>query len=77
MWLPPLNAAPDEPDVTALQQTYQPNIHPLLKTYCHECHSGEDAEAEIDLAALKTMAAVRRFILPTIRGTERGCSRRR
>ena len=32
----------------------------MLKTYCHECHSGEDAEAEIDLAGMKSMADVRR-----------------
>ena len=57
---PPRNVAGAEPDVTALEQAYQPNIHPLLKTYCHECHSGDEAEAEIDLAALKTMADVRR-----------------
>jgi hypothetical protein len=47
-----------EPDLNTLEQSYQPSIQPLLKTYCHECHSGD--EAEIDLAALKTMADVRR-----------------
>ncbi|MFP6694513.1 MAG: DUF1587 domain-containing protein, partial [Pirellulales bacterium] len=57
---PPRNAAGAEPDVTVLEQAYQPNIQPLLKTYCHECHSGDEAEAEIDLAAMKTMADVRR-----------------
>jgi len=43
-----------------IEQRYEPVIVPLLKTYCHECHSGDDAEAEIDLAGMKTMADVRR-----------------
>ena len=35
--------------MTVLEQAYQPNIQPLLKTYCHECHSGDEAEAEMEV----------------------------
>ena len=56
----PLNAENAEPNVKTLEKVFQPNIQPLLQAYCHECHSGDKAEAEIDLAALKTMADVRR-----------------
>ena len=58
--LPSLFAADVEPDLKTLAQAYQPNIVPLLKTYCNKCHAGEEAEAEIDLAAFATMADVRR-----------------
>ena len=33
----------------ALQQAYQAKVQPLLKRYCHSCHSGDRTEAEIDL----------------------------
>ena len=55
---PPRNSAGAES--RSLEQSYQPSILPLLKSYCHRCHSGRKAEAEIDLASLKTMADVRR-----------------
>ncbi|MFT5429423.1 MAG: hypothetical protein ACI9OJ_000093 [Myxococcota bacterium] len=60
-WSPLLWAAQDdEASLEKLSLAYQPNVQPLLKTYCHKCHSGDDAEAEIDLAAFATMADVRR-----------------
>jgi len=49
-----------EPDLTALGVAYQTNIQPLVAHYCHECHSGERIEAEIDLATFATWADVRR-----------------
>ncbi len=38
---------------------FQPSIQPILDRYCFDCHSGEDAEAEIDLSAITTFKAVR------------------
>ena len=39
---------------------YRPEVRVLLERYCFECHSGDDAEGEIDLEAFATMADVRR-----------------
>ncbi len=35
-------------------------VRPLLVRYCHECHAGETLEAEIDLAAYKSLDDLRR-----------------
>jgi hypothetical protein len=43
-----------------LEETYQSNIQPLLKRYCHECHSAEVAEAEIDLARFGSLVDLRK-----------------
>jgi len=59
-WAPLLGAPQDGPGLDELAQAYRPNIEPLLDRYCHKCHSGAEAEAEIDLAAFATMADVRR-----------------
>lgn len=58
--LPTLADAQGGPDFPALEQAYQPKVQPLLKTYCYKCHSGDDAEGEIDLESFATMADVRR-----------------
>lgn len=58
--LPSLAGAQGEPDLARLEQAYQPKVQPLLKTYCYKCHSGDDAEGEIDLESFPTMADVRR-----------------
>lgn len=47
-------------DFQALGADYQAAIRPLLVRYCHECHSGSEAEAEVDLAPLATLADVRK-----------------
>ena len=52
--------AQDDPDFARLEQAYQPKVRPLLKRYCDKCHSGDDAEAEIDLESFVTMGDVRR-----------------
>ncbi|MEO2022990.1 MAG: DUF1587 domain-containing protein, partial [Pirellulaceae bacterium] len=44
----------------ALEQAYQPGIYRLIKTYCHQCHSADKAEAEIDLTTFTTIAEIRR-----------------
>ena len=60
MGVPSLGGAQGDPDFARLEQAYQPKVRPLLKRYCYKCHSGDDAEAEIDLEAFATMAGVRR-----------------
>ena len=45
---------------TALQHAYQTSIQPLLKRYCHSCHSGDRTEAEIDLEMFSTIDAVKK-----------------
>ncbi|MFP6874623.1 MAG: DUF1592 domain-containing protein [Verrucomicrobiales bacterium] len=43
-----------------LDRAYATEIRPLMEHYCFECHSGEDAEAEIDLDSFKEVADIRR-----------------
>jgi len=52
--------AQDDPELARLEQAYQPEVRPLLKRYCYKCHSGDDAEAEIDLESFVAMGDVRR-----------------
>lgn len=54
--------AADAPAADAIERDWQPQIQPLLKRYCFECHSGDRTEAEIDLAGFKTVADVRRQV---------------
>ncbi|MCH2062989.1 MAG: DUF1592 domain-containing protein [Roseibacillus sp.] len=58
--MPSLEGAQGDPDLARLEQAYQPEVRLLLKRYCYKCHSGDDAEGEIDLEAFATMADVRR-----------------
>ena len=39
---------------------YRPEVRVLLERYCFECHSGDEAEGEIDLESFETMEDVRR-----------------
>lgn len=55
----PLLAAQDLATFKALEQAYQPDIYRLLKTHCHQCHSDDKAEAEINLATFTTIAEIR------------------
>ena len=48
------------PSPAEFDKAYEQSVRPLLKRYCHECHSAEDAEADIDLEHFTTMAEVRR-----------------
>ena len=43
-----------------LERAYTAEVRPLLKRYCHKCHSGELIEAEIDLAAFVHWSDVRK-----------------
>ncbi len=47
-------------DSAQLNDAYKSNIQPLLKTYCHECHSGDTLEADIDLAAFTDLIQIRK-----------------
>ncbi len=49
----------DTADDEALAGAYESQIRPLLQRYCHDCHTGDEAEAEIDLTAFASMAHVR------------------
>jgi hypothetical protein len=41
-------------------ESYLKDIRPLLKQHCGKCHTGKDAEAEVDLDAFATFADVRK-----------------
>ena len=43
----------------ALNTRYFDQVQPLLDRYCFDCHEGEDAEAEIDLARIKSFDQIR------------------
>jgi hypothetical protein len=47
-------------DFNALEKTYQPEIRNLIVRYCNDCHTGDGAEAEIDLSTFNTFADVRK-----------------
>jgi len=57
---PPQALGQDLARFKALEQAYQPTIQPLLKKYCFECHAGDRAEAEIDLASFVTLVDIRK-----------------
>ncbi|MBX3423697.1 MAG: DUF1592 domain-containing protein [Pirellulaceae bacterium] len=46
-------------DDALLQRELVDQVQPLLKQLCYECHSGDSAEAEIDLAQFPSLASVR------------------
>jgi len=52
-------AVADDAALTALEQERSTAVEPLLAKYCHECHSPENAEAEVDLTAFASLDAVR------------------
>jgi len=55
----PLASAAELPSASAsFDQSYRVEIQPLLSCYCRDCHSGEEAEAEVDLDAFASMADV-------------------
>ncbi|PQO33255.1 hypothetical protein C5Y96_10400 [Blastopirellula marina] len=45
---------------TQLANQYQQQIHPLLKTFCLDCHSTADKQGELDLEQFASLAAVRK-----------------
>lgn len=57
--LAPLAPAADA-DWEALDRQYGEQIRPLVARYCHDCHSAEQAEADIDLVPFATFGDVRK-----------------
>ncbi|HTN75547.1 MAG TPA: hypothetical protein VL096_09880, partial [Pirellulaceae bacterium] len=53
-------AAADPARLKVLEPAFAGDVQPLLKKYCHECHAGERVEAELDLAAFRNFALVRK-----------------
>ena len=43
-----------------LDHAFSKSIRPLLDQFCFDCHSGEDAEAEVDLDSFRSLADLRR-----------------
>ena len=54
----PLQAA--DPDPGVLETSYSKTIRPLIVRYCHECHSADRTEADIDLAGFAIWSDVRK-----------------
>jgi hypothetical protein len=52
--------AANEPALTALAQSYEPEIQPLVKRYCHQCHSDKRTEADINLASFAHLSDIRK-----------------
>ena len=44
---------------TQLDRDYADSVTPLLKKYCVECHSNENAEAELNLEAFRSLKEIR------------------
>jgi mono/diheme cytochrome c family protein len=54
-------AAPaDDATARALDASYVSEVLPLLKRYCHECHSSKVMEADVDLTTFTSLASVRK-----------------
>ena len=49
-----------EPTQSTLQTQFRDQVHPFLKTYCLECHSGEKAKGDMDLSPFTSMQSVAR-----------------
>lgn len=48
------------PDAGRLEKAFRPDIHPLLVRYCHECHSEDRTEADVDLVPFGSWTDVRK-----------------
>ncbi|NQV22964.1 MAG: DUF1592 domain-containing protein [Rhodopirellula sp.] len=47
-----------EPDAAALNVQFQSSVLPFLKTYCLDCHAGDDPAAKLDLSGYSSADAV-------------------
>lgn len=54
------SSAAEPPEFVPLGQSYTSEIRPLIKKYCHECHSAAVMEAEIDLSAFNVLVDIRK-----------------
>jgi hypothetical protein len=60
-WFLATTSAPaGETDFASLGRQYEAEIQPLLQRLCADCHTGESAEAEVDLSQFATLEDVRR-----------------
>jgi len=50
----------DNTDYEKLSREYFKTIHPLLVEHCAKCHSGKNVEGDVDLAAFKDLASVKK-----------------
>ena len=50
----------EEISFSAMESRYVAEIRPLVHRLCADCHSGESAEAEVDLARFQSLADVRK-----------------
>ena len=53
-------ALANDQEVAAQAASFTAEITPLLRRYCHECHSGDRTEADVDLATFGTFDDVRK-----------------
>jgi hypothetical protein len=51
--------AEDGPTFEDLARQFESDVGGLITTYCHDCHSGDEPEAEIDLESFHNLADVR------------------
>ncbi len=57
---PSVAGADDAPDFSRVAAQYVPEVLPVIKRLCVDCHGAETAEADIDLESFTTFAEVRR-----------------
>jgi hypothetical protein len=55
-----LQSKADQWSLPSLRDGFESQIKPLLRTYCNECHNGDDAQAEIDFSTDNSIEDVRR-----------------
>ena len=48
----------EEISFSAMESRYVAEIRPLVHRLCADCHSGESAEAEVDLARFQSLADI-------------------
>jgi hypothetical protein len=51
-------AAADDASEPTLNRRFAEQVEPFLKTYCHECHGGQDPEAGLNLTAYRSLDSV-------------------
>jgi hypothetical protein len=53
-------SAAEKPDWDGMGRDYEARVRPLLAHYCSECHSADNAEADVNLAAFAAWTDVRK-----------------
>src|SRR5690348_16664633 len=56
-WTGAATSGPPQPD---LEQQFAGTVRPFIQSYCSACHSGAKAQAQLDLTAYTSLAAVMR-----------------